>query len=347
MIRAFEAATADHIWQKLTCAFRESDGVCVQASRDGPTKEILHVAISIEEPRQRWIASREPPLNVAFALAEVVWIVAGRRDLKFLEFWNSRLRNFVGPGPVLHGAYGHRLRRRFGLDQLKRAYDALRQIPETRQIALQIWDSSIDLPQASGSPVAQDIPCNVVSLPKIRDGKLEWTQVIRSNDLFLGVPYNLVQFTCLQEIMAGWLGVECGSYNQISDSLHIYERDVKKVLTSRVLPHVASNPDSLALPWGDSELVFKELENRIERMIGQRLTEGEFVRLSRWHAAPQAYRNILAVLAAEALRRQGQVEATVEVMSACTNPLYRQLWNRWLSKMNGIEACASRHESEC
>ncbi len=339
MIRAFEGSTADHVWRKLAYAFRESEEVCVQASRGGPTKEILHVAISIEDPRQRWIVSREPPLNVAFALAEVVWIIAGRRDLKFLEFWNSKLRDFVGPGPRLHGAYGHRLRCHFGLDQLKRAYEALRQSPDTRQIALQIWDSSTDLPRASGSPADNDIPCNVVSLPKVRDGKLEWTQVIRSNDLFLGVPYNLVQFTCLQEIMAGWLGIECGSYNQISDSLHLYERDANKVLPSRLLPCVASSPDSLALPWEESELVFKELEHRIERMIGQSLADGELERLSRWDTAPRAYRNILAVLAAEALRRHERVEATVEVMSSCTNPLYRQLWNRWLSKRNGTDSC--------
>ena len=339
MIRALEAVSADHVWRKLAQAFRESDGVCVQASRDGSTKEILHVAISIEDPRQRWIVSREPPLNLAFALAEVVWIMAGRRDLKFLEFWNSKLRNFVGPGPGLHGAYGHRLRCHFGLDQLKRAYEALQQSPDTRQIVLQVWDSRTDLPEASGSPVDNDIPCNVVSLPKVRDGKLEWMQVIRSNDLFLGVPYNFVQFTCLQEIMAGWLGIECGSYNQISDSLHLYERDEQRVLASRLVPVVASSPDSLALPWKDSELVFKELEQRTGRMIGNGLAVGELERLSHWNAAPQAYRNILAVLAAEALRRRKWVEAAVDVMSSCTNPLYRQLWDRWLSKRHRIDSC--------
>ena len=87
------------------------------------------------------------------------------------------------------------------------------------------------------------------------------------------------------------------------------------------------------------ELVFKELEHRIERMIGQRLAEGELARLACWDAAPQAYRNVLTVLAAEALRRREQVQASVEVMSTCTNPLYRQLWSRWLSKRNGMGSC--------
>ena len=53
------------------------------------TKEILHAAISISDPRQRWMMSRQPALNPAFALADVVWIMNGRRDIGFLEFWNT------------------------------------------------------------------------------------------------------------------------------------------------------------------------------------------------------------------------------------------------------------------
>ena len=61
---------------------------------------------------------------------------------------------------------------------------------------------------------------------KVRDGALEWTQILRSNDVFRGLPYNFVQFTMMQEIMAGWLNLRVGSYNQLSDSLHIYDSDI-------------------------------------------------------------------------------------------------------------------------
>ena len=191
---------------------------------------MVHAAISINDPRQRWVVVRRPPMNVPFALAEVVWIMAGKRDLDFLEAWNSRLRELVGPGPTLHGAYGYRLRRHLGLDRLVRTYEPLSTSQYTRQVALQIWDSSIDLPHSDGMPADPDIPCNVPSLLNIRDRTPEWLQVIRSNDLFLGVPHNFVQFTCLQEIMAGWLNVGCGSYHQVSDSLHLYQRDEANVV---------------------------------------------------------------------------------------------------------------------
>ena len=72
-------------------------------------------------------------------------------------------------------------------------------------------------------------------------------QIVRSNDLFRGVPYNFVQFTSLQEILAGWLGIELGTYNQISDSLHLYTEDKKQILKSTVT-EVQRNTDSISQP---------------------------------------------------------------------------------------------------
>ena len=331
MIWAFQGQSADHVWHQAAEAFRRSDGVRRQNSRRGPTKEILHVATSITDPRQRWVVSRQPPLNLAFALAEVVWIMTGRRDLAFLEYWNTKYRDFVGPGPDLHGAYGYRLRHHLRIDQLERAYQVLEHNPDTRQVVLQIWDSQEDLPAPDGTPVDQDVPCNIVAMPKIRDGKLEWLQVIRSNDMFLGVPHNFVQFTSMQELLAGWLGVECGSYTQISDSLHVYDRDWKSMVDSTALPSVSRNTDKLDLPKQESDRVFKQLEHRILLMIDEKAKPDVLEGLASWDDAPEAYRNIAVVLTAEALRRRKLTNAAARVMSRCTNPAYRQLWYRWCS----------------
>ena len=340
MFRSFEGPTADHVWQQLAEAFRAGDGVRVQPSRGGATKECLRVAITVNDPRQRWVASRQPPLNVAFALAEVVWIMTGRNDLAFLKAWNSRLPKYLGKGPYLHGAYGYRLRHHKGLDQLSRAYQALSQDPDTRQAVLQIWDPSVDLPRPDGTPVDKDIPCNVMSLLKVRDGKLEWLQIIRSNDLFLGVPHNSVQFMCLQEVMAGWLDVECGAYHQVSDSLHLYEHDEESVFASVPMPDLPSNADSLALPKVASEAVFGELGRRIERMISPDLRRAELEGIAVWNEGPEAFRNMLAVLVAETARRHGWTDVTDQVVGACTSHLYRELWHRW---QNRIKLRASEH----
>ena len=334
MISVFNGSSADNVWMQLAKEFQRPGVARIQSSRNGKTKEILHVAISISDPRQRWITSRRPAINPGFALAEVVWIMNGRRDLAFLEFWNKNLRDYVGSGPELHGAYGYRLRRRFGLDQLKRARQALEHNPDTRQVVLQIWNSRVDMPRPDGMPVDNDVPCNVTSTLKIRDGKLEWLQIIRSNDMFIGLPYNLIQFTSLQEIMAGWLGVECGSYNQISDSLHVYERneeDIRK--SSKSTARTITNTDYLALPREESEPIWKELERRTEQMIDSELKESQLRKFSRWDAAPESYQNILSVLGATAARRHEWKELADELIAECTNPAMKGLWIRWQRRL--------------
>ncbi len=110
MIRVFEGRTADEAWQKISSAIRTSDGTSPQGSRIGDTREILHAAISISEPRQRWVLSRNPPINLAFAIAEVIWIMAGRTRRVgkwFCKFGTALLisrRRMVNPCPKMSRA---------------------------------------------------------------------------------------------------------------------------------------------------------------------------------------------------------------------------------------------------
>lgn len=330
MITPFSARTADDAWQEIATVFREGQAVS-QQSRSGMTHEILHAAISITDPRQRWIVSRSPGLNPAFAIAEVVWIVRGRNDAKFLNYFNSGLPRFAGNTPTYHGAYGHRLRNRHGVDQLERAFEVLRADSNSRQVALQIWDAASDLPASDGTPAAPDIPCNVASLLKVRNDQLEWTQVIRSNDLFRGMPYNVVQFTCLQEVIAGWLGIEPGSYNQFSDSLHVYADCVDSIQKSRSGPF-PENVDKIGLPKAESDRAFLELDRVITRVVATELSSCNMPGMLTHSELPQAFKNMLCVVCTEGARRQKDAERIPEIMALCTNPVYDELVVRWLAR---------------
>src|SRR5215216_3681161 len=140
MFRVFEGDTADQVWHEAASAFCNGECVAEQSSRAGQTLEILHSAISIANPIQRWVTTRYPPINPAFAIAEIVWLMTGRNDSAFLNYFNRQLPKYAGEGPIYHGAYGFRLRQHLGVDQLNRAYHALKSKPYTRQVVLQIWD---------------------------------------------------------------------------------------------------------------------------------------------------------------------------------------------------------------
>jgi len=173
MFRVIEAEAADTLWLKAAEWFLPGGPAHLQDSRAGQTKEVLRAALTLRDPRQRWIASRTPAMNPAFALAEVIWILCGRNDSAFLNYFNPRLPRFAGHGLTYHGAYGYRLRQHFGVDQLGRAVEVLSNDPNSRQAVLQIWDSAADLPHADGISRAADIPCNISALLKIREGRLK------------------------------------------------------------------------------------------------------------------------------------------------------------------------------
>lgn len=334
MINTIEGRTANDVWSAALEKFRERSSVRIQPSRAGGTRELLHTIFTIKNPRQRWLTIRNPPINPAFAIAEVIWILNGRNDANFLLYWNRQLSQYAGNSLKYHGAYGYRLRRHLSLDQLERSWEALQKNPNSRQVVLQIWDGNLDLPNADGSPRDADIPCNLLSLLKVRDDKLEWTQILRSNDLFLGVPYNFIQFTTIQEIVAGWLGIEPGHYHHFSDSLHIYERDLEAILLSDFSETFSEEPnlDSLALPKRESDSVLRELEEAIELLISDNLFPGDLEGLVRKDNLPAAYQNLLLLVASEAARRRGWNDLTEGIMWGCTNPILIQSWLKWFSR---------------
>jgi thymidylate synthase len=328
MIEVISGNTADEVWRQIASKLNDESVSQPQPSAKGPTREILHAAISIQNPRDRWIVSRIPPINPAFAIAEVVWIVTGRNDAAFLNYWNRRLPQFVGHESENHGAYGYRLRCHLGIDQIERAFNILTNNPDNRQVVLQIWDSRIDLPTANGDSTSMDTPCNVAGFLKVRRGKLEWMQMMRSNDIFLGFPYNVVQFTTLQEVVAGWLGIEVGSYNHLSDSLHLYARDIGHI--KKVIPvDPQANIDSLALPKPESDLVFQELASRFKTFSEEILTEHQHEGLSNMIEAPLSFQNLLRIVGADGARRRGWYNLSEHIMHSCTNPALKQVWENW------------------
>jgi len=334
MTHQFIADTADDVWRTAAAALIGGEECHRQSSRLGSTRELLHCTFTLHQPRQRWVLSRRPALNPAFAIAETVWILLGRDDADFLNYWNPALPSFAGYGTRYHGAYGQRLRGNMGFDQLERAYQVLMHNPDSRQVVLQIWDSHLDFPDEAGKARDPDIPCNVMAMPKIRDGRLEWLQVMRSNDLFLGAPHNFVQFTVLQEVMAGWLGVELGNYVQVSDSLHFYEHDLERISVAEKQDAVA-NTDVLSLPKDDFDRMLIELGAIMDRLRAKDLTPEEFRGLVFDAKLPGGWQTALAIAAADSARRQNWREEMEEAADACTSPMLRAAWQAWLERQAG------------
>jgi len=210
-------------------------------SRYGDTREILDFKLKITNPYFRCVGNNERDINIFFLLAEALWIFKGEKDVEFLEIFNTKMKTFSDDGKVFHAPYGFRMRKHGvssydeinstspennghasqqiidGFDQVEKALQMLDENPETRRVALQIWNAELDLGTDS-----VDIPCNDFVMLKIRDGKMITTIANRSNDLHWGLPTNVFQFSFVTEVMARILGVELGTQTHNSQSLHVY-----------------------------------------------------------------------------------------------------------------------------
>lgn len=320
--------TANEVWEKAIKLLQKQE--CSLSGRTGDVFELLHTFISIEEPQQKWIYNRIPPISIAYALAELVWIINGEEKSDIINMWNPSLEKYAGRGDIYHGAYGKRIRSHFGFDQIEKAYEALQSIPESRQVVIQIYDTKVDFPIEKGIPQYEDIPCNICSLLKVRNGKLEWSQIMRSNDVLLGMPYNFIQFTGLQEILAGWLEIDLGSYNHYSDSLHLYARDVDKIGIGQEAE--IRNNDSLSLRRDESERLFQEIFHRMKGLCLKNITEKEIHSLAKIDSGYIAYDNIMIIIGAYISQKNKYNDLTKNLIETCTNNSYVAMWERWVSR---------------
>ncbi len=200
---------ANTAWEHLLQIVKSGAMVC---PRNMSTTEVSPITVTIKDIRQNLVTNPYRKLNYAFAIAEVLWIWQGRRDLRFIAAYNKAMEKFSDDGSILSGAYGPPFS-----EQLGYVREILRKDPNSRQAVMTIWKPS---PFES-----KDIPCTIMLHFMIRGGKLNLITYMRSNDLWLGFPYDVHTFTTIQKAIAEDLSVGYGTYTHIAGSLHLYEDD--------------------------------------------------------------------------------------------------------------------------
>lgn len=128
----------------------------------------------------------------------------------------GKFYDFMDDG-VFHGAYGARAHGALG-----DVVNLLGRDPDSRQAVISVFDSQRDLDR-----LKKDIPCTIAMHFMQRDDELDLNVTMRSNDVWLGTPYDFTQFAVAQATVAQVLGVKPGLYVHSPGSLHLYERDAE------------------------------------------------------------------------------------------------------------------------
>lgn len=156
-------------------------------------------------------------LNLAIAAAEALQLVGGFSEPEMMFKISSQFRQYARDDGNFHGAYGTRIK-----DQVACAIQKLQHDPASRQAVITLWDPWLD-----NLPYQKDYPCTIgMNLALSDAGELELNVMMRSSDVWLGLPYDIFQFTQLQLTAARVMAVPPGQFTLTTLSLHLYERDL-------------------------------------------------------------------------------------------------------------------------
>ena len=196
-------------------------GAPIEETRNGVVKTVQSpVCYTMNSPLERVLFCPQRKANPYFHIMEAVWMFAGEDDISFLLPFNSRMAEFAEPDGKVHGAYGHRWRNHFSMDQIGSVITVLQENHETRQAVIAMWDpNELDM-----SPHWKDRPCNTHLYFRVVGGKLDMTVCNRSNDVVWGMcGANIVHMTYLQELIATAIKIPVGRYHVMSNNIHIYQ----------------------------------------------------------------------------------------------------------------------------
>lgn len=218
-----------------------------QQSRNGPVVTALDpVILTIKRPNERVLFDADRDCNPFFHLMEFVWMLAGCRDVGFIEYYNKGYRKYAEADGTVHGAYGYRWRRHFGFDQIKTVIAHIKSDPKSRRAVLSMWSPEEDLTFHAGPKLAwNDVPCNTHIYFRTRwddTGReyLDMTVCNRSNDMFWGMlGANVVHMTYLHELVARGCNMNMGFYRVFTNNLHAYVEmpGFEKIWNRTVLPY--------------------------------------------------------------------------------------------------------------
>jgi len=188
----------------------------VSSPRGMPIRELLNVQLKLDNPQMSIVGLRGRALNYHFMVGEALWMLSGMNRADLIEPFNRNIVMALDPGmPYFQGAYGPKI-----IEQLGYILEVLTADPDSRQAVLTIWR---ERPRES-----KDVPCTVMMQFLLRNEKLHMHVYMRSNDVWLGLPYDLFNFTLVQQIVACELKVGLGTYTHTVGSFHLYERNIEQ-----------------------------------------------------------------------------------------------------------------------
>ncbi len=226
-------------------------------------------------------------LHTKSILHELLWFLKGDTNIRYLKENNVKIWDeWATPEGELGPVYGHQWRfwpdgKGGHIDQLENLILGLKTRPHSRRHLFHAWNVAY-LPDENLTPwenVKQGKmalpPCHLIYQFNVVNNKLSCLLYIRSNDLFLGNPYNTASCAFLTHMIAQQCDLEVGEIILSMGDLHLYKNHLEQAKiqltrTPKKLPTliIKSKPASLFdYKYEDFEIINYEADAHIPAPI--------------------------------------------------------------------------------
>lgn len=160
-------------------------------------------------------------VHLKSVIHELLWMLSGETNIKYLKdngitIWNEWADENGELGPV-YGAQWRSWPDPNGrpIDQISQVVEQIKKNPDSRRHIVSAWNVA-DIEKMALPP------CHLLFQFYVANGELSCQVYIRSNDLFLGCPFNIVQYVLLTMMMAQVCGLKPGDLVYTIGDAHIY-----------------------------------------------------------------------------------------------------------------------------
>jgi len=158
------------------------------------------------------------------ARTELLWILNGRTDLKYLEdngvkYWRPDYERSSRTDETLGPVYGKQWRDFGGLDQFYKLVHDIDYNPKSRRLLVSAWNP-IDMSEMALPP------CHYAFQVYINNGVMDLMWQQRSADVFLGLPYDIAMYGLLLELLAKGAGLKAGRLIGSLGDCHLYNNHI-------------------------------------------------------------------------------------------------------------------------
>lgn len=180
-----------------------------------------HVCITIDLEEDGFPILASKFVGFKTAIKELLWIWQMQsNDVRKLQDMNVHIWDeWMQEDGTIGKAYGYQLAKYKQVDNLIKT---IKEDPTSRRMITTLWNIE-DLPEMALQP------CAFQTLWNINKGKLNCMLTIRSNDWFLGNPFNIAQYAALVYMIAQVTNYKPGKLTVCINDAHIYENHIPQI----------------------------------------------------------------------------------------------------------------------